>query len=153
MVPPLLPRRLAAVKATSPIDYHPLTFFSISPYTVSPEVMPIVNDAGILRVCTWYVRVNANVKGRPNMKASDFQRWVSTFLIPNHLSQQRPYCAKILTYNSGLVTPEGAPAFRAYRAAEALDEVIADAEKTWAISLTTAKRWLFHLGFRKTIPS
>jgi len=137
-------------EATSPVDYRPLTFSPVNPYTVSPEVMPIVNDERIRGICTWFVRANANVKGRPNMKASDFQRWVNTFLIPNHLSQLRPYRARVLTYNSKLVTPEGAPASRAYRAAETLDEAIADADKTWAISLTTAKRWLFHLGFRKT---
>ena len=142
-------------EATSPVDYRPLTFPPINPYTVSPEVMPILTDKRIRSICTWYVRANANVKGRPNMKASDFQRWVNTFLIPNHLSQLRPYRAKvILTYNNELVTPDGAaappPGAWTPALAETLDEAVAESDKTWAISLTTAKRWLFHLDFRKT---
>ena len=89
------------------------------------------------------------------MKASDFQRWVNTFLIPNHLSQLRPSRAKvILTYNNELVTPDGAaappPGAWTPALAETLDEAVAESDKTWAISLTTAKRWLFHLDFRKT---
>ena len=98
----------------------------------------------------------AKVEGRPNMKASNFQRWVNTFLIPNHLSQLRPYRAKkvILTYNNELVTPDGAaaspPGEWTPALADTLDEAVAESDKTWAISLATVKRWLFHLGFRKT---
>ena len=141
----------AAGGDTAPVEHRPLTSPPLNPYTVSSEVMPIENDKHIRALATWFVRANANVKGRANMKASDFQRWCITFLIPNHLSELRPYRTKvILTYNNELVTPDGAPAPRAFNVAATLDEAITDADKTWAISLTTAKRWLFSLGFRKT---
>jgi len=76
----------AAGGDTAPVEHRPLTSPPLNPYTVSSEVMPIENDKHIRALATWFVRANANVKGRANMKASDFQRWCITFLIPNHLS-------------------------------------------------------------------
>jgi len=106
---PLLPAAIGGGVDAASIDHHPLTFSPVNPYTVSPEVMPIVNDAHIRGLATWFVRANANVKGRPNMKASDFQRWVNTFLIPTHLTKLRPFRSKLIhTYNNEWVTPDGA---------------------------------------------
>ena len=89
--------------------------------------MPIFTDERIRSICIWFVRSNANVKGRPNMKATDFQQWVNTFLIPTHLPELH-----------GLRT-------------KAVEVALNKAKNlTWSISLTTAKRWLGALGFRKT---
>jgi len=65
-------------------EHQPLTFPPISPYTVPPESMPIETNEHVRGICIWFVRSNANVKGRPNIKASDFKKWVNTFLIPTH---------------------------------------------------------------------
>ena len=51
--------------------------------------MPHLTDERIRGLMMWHVRANANVKGRPNMKASDFQKWVNTELIPNHMPELR----------------------------------------------------------------
>jgi len=83
----------------------------------------------------WHVRANANVKGRPNMKASDFQKWVNTELIPNHMPELRGF------RNRGSVE---------VAAEETPKSPWAIPRATWKISLRTAKRWLFELGFRKT---
>ena len=88
---------------------------------------PIFTDERIRSICIWFARSNANVKGRPNMKAADFQQWVNTFLIPTHLPELH-----------GLRT-------------KAVEVALNKAKNlTWSISLTTAKRWLGALGFRKT---
>ena len=72
-------------------EYHPLNFLPINPYKVPGGAMPHMTDERIRGLMTWHVRAKANVKGRPNMKASDFQKWVNTELIPNHMPEHRGF--------------------------------------------------------------
>ena len=64
---------------------HPLRFSPINTYTVPAHMTPHISDAHIKGICVWYIRTHAHPKGKPNMKASGFQKWVNTDLIPKHI--------------------------------------------------------------------
>ena len=73
-------------------EYHPPNFPPASLYEVPLELMPTVHDKRVRGLATWIVRANASVKGRQAMKASDFQRWINSELIPNQLPCATPRC-------------------------------------------------------------
>jgi hypothetical protein len=80
---PPRPPNAAATKLRPAFNFSPLNPYSFKVPSAIEE------DEGVRSVARFWVRTNACVKGRPNVKAADFRRWCNKTLIPKHMPEHK----------------------------------------------------------------